>query len=90
LDCGEFSPLSAGDSSPSSLSEGPHQAAHPADAGPAASEQLAALMPSDGDKSPGESGDKSPHSTAQEAENLKGHYCRPGKLRLRSPYILGC
>ena len=70
LECGDSSPLSAGDWSPSKFhsasdSSGPSGSRQPLDARENASDNG-----SDGDKSPAESGENSPHSTARFREAL--------------------
>ena len=64
MECGDSSPLSAGDLSPSK----PGGELSPGNSPLARAGSLSALEPAsafDGDESPAESGDKSPHSTAR-------------------------
>jgi len=77
LECGEFSPLSAGDLSPSEFrsvrdGHGPNGSRQRRDA----SESLR-HEPLDGDQSPAESGDESPHSIARPDERFAGHAAAP-------------
>ena len=65
MECGEFSPLFAGDLSPSRCRCADFGLGTPRWRKPRLSSFFAAVRDFDGDESPAESGDKSPHSKAR-------------------------